>query len=243
MLTSSQAWKFYMYELLKKEVPHEDEKVKILSAATISAFALTTLTYPLDLCHTRMSSDMSKKPSMYNMNAQTGASTKLYAGVIDCMRKSQKSTRDLRFLFSGYRAAIISQVPYSVILMSSFEYFDNVVFSQNQEITFDKYDEYPFIIKFLQRFGASTLSLLIAQSVLYPFDTVKRCLQLNGSLGHKTLYTGSITNCFSTLYKDHGLKGLYGGFSVNLIRCLPLSMVHYMVFQSLKGISQPRKVE
>ena len=61
MLTSSQAWKFYVYDILKKELPIDDEKLKILSAATISAFALTTLTYPLDLCHTRMSSDMSKK--------------------------------------------------------------------------------------------------------------------------------------------------------------------------------------
>ena len=143
-------------------------------------------------------------------------------------------------LFAGYRAAIISQVPYSVILLSTFEWFDKVVFADNHEIIFDKYDGYPFIVKFLQRFGASTLSLFIAQSVLYPLDTVKRCLQLNGSMGHKTLYTGSISNCLSTLYKDHGLKGLYGGFSVNLIRCLPLTMVHYVVFQSFKGMTQPR---
>lgn len=61
MLASSQAWKFYVYDILKKQLPVDDEKLKVLGAATISAFALTTLTYPLDLCHTRMSSDMSKK--------------------------------------------------------------------------------------------------------------------------------------------------------------------------------------
>lgn len=46
------------------------------------------------------------------------------------------------------------------------------------------------------RFGASTLSLLLAQTLLYPFDTVKRCLQLNDSYAHKNLYNGSIINCF-----------------------------------------------
>ena len=61
-----------MYDILMKELPYDDEKLKILSAASISAFALTTLTYPLDLCHTRMSSDMSKKKSMYSKKAETG---------------------------------------------------------------------------------------------------------------------------------------------------------------------------
>ena len=34
-------------------------------AATITALATTTVTYPLDLAHGRMSADMSKKPSLY----------------------------------------------------------------------------------------------------------------------------------------------------------------------------------
>ena len=79
-----------MYDILKESIPFDDENLKVLSASAVSAFALTTLTYPLDLCHTRMSSDMTKKQSLYNQNAKTGQSPRLYTGVVDCVRKSQK---------------------------------------------------------------------------------------------------------------------------------------------------------
>ena len=100
----------------------------------------------------------------------------------------------------------------------------------------------PFAEKFLYRFGAGTLSLLIAQTIMYPFDTVKRCLQLNGSLGHKTLYKGGILECFSTLAKTQGLfKGLYAGFLLNMVRCAPLCVLQFLMFQSFRSLSQPKR--
>ena len=96
---------------------------------------------------------------------------------------------------------------------------------RNQEVTFNKYDDNLFVAKYLQRFGACTLSLLVAQTIFYPFDTVKRCLQLNGSTAHKNPYSGSTRDCLSQLFKDQGIRGLYQGFSVNLCRCAPLATV------------------
>jgi len=133
--------------------------------------------------------------------------------------------RDFRLLYKGYNAAILTQVPYTVILFTTFEWLDKNVFGQNQMV-FNKFDDSPFVMKFLSRFGAPTLSLLLAQTILYPFDTVKRCLQLNGSMGHKSLYSGSIANCFATLYKNEGIaKGFYSGFSLNLARVFPISVL------------------
>jgi hypothetical protein len=48
---------------------------------------LCTLLYPLDLVHVRLSSDMTKKESMYNKGA--GDKSKLgrtYSGIVDCVR-------------------------------------------------------------------------------------------------------------------------------------------------------------
>mmetsp|Transcript_15060 Transcript_15060/g.23304 ORF Transcript_15060/g.23304 Transcript_15060/m.23304 type:complete len:132 (+) Transcript_15060:263-658(+) len=122
----------------------------------------------------------------------------------------------------GFSAALLAQVPYQLVMMSSFEALDSWITTSGAEsITFNKNDEVPFIVKFGYRFGACTLSLLLAQTLLYPFDTVKRCLQLNGSRGHKLLYDGSLTGCFKTLMAQGGIKTLYQGFGVNLLKTGP----------------------
>jgi hypothetical protein len=117
-------------------------------------------------------------------------------------------------------------VPYNVILISSFEFLNRNVFADNESIIFNKNDDHPFFIKLLMRFGASSLSLVLAQSLLYPLDTAKRCLQVNGSTGHKNIYSGSLLSCLINLYKEQGIvKGLYSGFSLNLLRCAPLTLI------------------
>ena len=64
-------------------------------------------------------------------------------------------------LFKGYSAAILSQVPYSVISIMTYEYLNENVFRQ-KDVVFNRYDEVPFLIKFSLRFGAATFSLLLA---------------------------------------------------------------------------------
>lgn len=151
-----------------------------------------------------------------------------------------KGNRSTKMLFRGYQAALLAQVPYTTVLLCTFEYLDSKVFSQDQYEKFDKYDDHPFVFKFLYRFGAATLSLVLAQSLFYPLDTVKRCLQLNASPGHKNLYDGTLFGTLKGIYNNQGLrKGLYAGYSVNLIRCIPLTALQYIVFQSFKALSKP----
>lgn len=76
-----------------------------LLVSTISSLVLTTVFYPIDLCHTRMSSDMSKKQTLfveknvqnnqglgsefgYNQKAKAGKQPRLYMNIADCLRKS-----------------------------------------------------------------------------------------------------------------------------------------------------------
>jgi len=70
--------------------------------------------------------------------------------------------RSLKYLYKGYNSALIAQVPYSVITISTFEMLDSTIFSANEETRFNKHDDFPFIVKFLIRFGASTLAIAAA---------------------------------------------------------------------------------
>lgn len=95
---------------LKEHLPAEKVsplQITLLSSM-ISSVTLTAVLYPLDLCHTRMSSDMSKKKNLhmdknsasahqskaastefgFKQKSEVGRQPKLYRNVWDCVKKS-----------------------------------------------------------------------------------------------------------------------------------------------------------
>ena len=57
--------------------------------------------------------------------------------------------------------------------MGSFE-LSNKLIEEDGNVKFNRYDDYLFIYKFLQRFGASTIAVTLATAICYPLDTLKR---------------------------------------------------------------------
>ena len=62
-LTAQHTFRFAFYEELRKAIGEQTENklARDMGAAAVSAVVLTSLFYPLDLCHTRMSADLTKK--------------------------------------------------------------------------------------------------------------------------------------------------------------------------------------
>jgi len=71
---------------------------------------------------------------------------------------------------------MMAQVPYTTILMSSFEFTHRMI--EDKTLEFNRYDDYSFTYKFLQRLGALTFSVTLASAICYPLDTLKRMYQL-----------------------------------------------------------------
>lgn len=112
LLTSHQLFKFYLMSGLnsrmKSDVLPGDGKEfqRSLLSSLVSSTLVTTILYPIDLCHTRMSSDMSKKQTLFvdkniqqsqsqttefgfKQKSKAGKQPRLYMNVADCIRKSQ----------------------------------------------------------------------------------------------------------------------------------------------------------
>jgi len=64
-----------------------------------------------------------------------------------------------------------------------------------------------FSKKFLYYFGPSLIGTILASTISYPIDTIKRQIQVNGSLGYNKLYF-SIQHAFKMNY-DLGLQSFY----------------------------------
>lgn len=214
-----------------------------LGAATFTSLLTTTLTYPLDFAHGRMAADLSKKPSVYIEKTEMSINNKprLYTSVRDCLQQAQAERglgkmAKVGNVFRGYQSALLGQVPYTAVLLTTFELLEQT--TNSLDTKFSRRDGVPVYYKMAVRFGSSTLALLLAQTLCYPFDTVKRRMQLNGAKGHKNLYRNDL-DCFRKIISEEGgVRGLYAGFSVNLVRCLPMAVIQYVVFKSFRTLSQ-----
>lgn len=115
-----------------------------------------------------MAADMSKKTSVVAVSKNTPSQNRparLYVSVRDCLNRTHEqsgvvTSRKFLNLFRGFQSALVAQVPYTIALMGSFEAFNHLL--ESEESRFQKRDDHLFLYKYLVRFGASTLSLMIA---------------------------------------------------------------------------------
>ena len=123
--------------------------------------------------------------------------------------------------------ALASQIPHSIILFSSFEYLNWQL--TDEGTSFSKYDDYTFAYKFLQRFGASTISITLANAICYPLDTMKRRYQLEGTPGHARRLNDLPLPRYMWL-SDGKQLGFYRGFSLAMAKSIPLAFIQFTVF-------------
>ena len=135
-----------------------------------------------------MAADMSKKTSIYaedlSRTKQTQDQVKtnrIYSSIRDCIAKVRESGR----LFHGVQVAVVQQIPYSIVLFTSYEFFDSLM--RDNKVIFSRFDDYSLWYKCSQRFGASTLAILAAAAVTHPIDTLKRRVQLNSTPGYSSV--------------------------------------------------------
>lgn len=74
---------------------------------------------------------------------------------------------------------------------------------------------------------------MVAQTVAYPGDTVKRQLQLNGLDNTKSKYNG-LWSCIKLMYKQYGIRGYYAGLGVNILKAAPEAAIQFYVYEFVK---------
>lgn len=96
-----------------------------------------------------------------------------------------------------------------------------------------KGDDNGFFANFNQRVGASLLSSISLSILLYPLDTVKRCMQLNGGRGQLMIYRG-IAEGFSKLYSQQGgITAFYRGAHLFFVKELICAFAQVSLFEVL----------
>ena len=88
-------------------------------------------------------------------------------------------------------------------------------------------------------FISGAIAGLIAQTISFPGDVIKRHMQINGINNSKNKYFG-LLDCINKIYIKDGIKGFYKGLGVNIIKCIPGASIQFGVYDICKnyGISK-----
>merc|ERR1739838_1192663 len=126
-----------------------------LASGGMAGAASLTIVYPLDYARTRLASDV-------------GAGKKQFNGLVDCLKKTVASS-GVGGLYNGIGVSVVGIIPYRGVYFGLFD-------------TLSGYNPYQKSENTLQRagskFGCAQFSAIMAGYASYPFDTVRRRLQM-----------------------------------------------------------------
>jgi solute carrier family 25 phosphate transporter 23/24/25/41 len=125
-------------------------------------------------------------------------------------------------LYKGVTPTLIGALPYEGIKFGTVGLLDALFPASS-------FSASPAIRKMI--FGG--LGGVAAGVITYPNDTVRRLLQLQGSRGTETNYSG-YWDCVRTTYRAEGVARFYRGATINIIRMAPNSAVQFGAYEVLK---------
>jgi len=168
--------------------------VNLLSGGLAGGFSLMFV-YPLDYARTRLASDV-------------GSGKKTFAGLGDCLVKTAKGPKGVLSLYNGFGISVAGIIPYR-----------GVQFGLNDTIKgLNPWDKEVTPIGLASKWLGAQFSVIMSGFVTYPFDTVRRRLQMESEQPmDKRLYKGAL-HCSQRILKEEGPKAMFKGAGANVLR-------------------------
>jgi hypothetical protein len=116
---------------------------------------------------------------------------------------------------------IVSGAPYTGIQMTTYELMQRSSPSGGSDLVW--------------QLANGALAGLMAQTVTYPGDTVRRRMQNNGAGGAPRVYRNSF-HCTAMIFQKEGMRGFFKGAWTNTVRCLPGAGIQFAAYEAMKKV-------
>merc|ERR1711915_884702 len=219
----TQAFNLAFKDTFKRMFPKYNPKTefgKFFGANLVSggcaAASSLTIVYPLDYARTRLASDV-------------GSGKKSFSGLGDCIKKTMQGPQGFLGLYAGFGVSVVGIVGYRGLQLGCFDTITGL----------NPYKSDKGVLGAITTFGAAQTAITIGAGATFPFDTVRRRLQMQSEKPpEEHLYKGTL-HCFKTIAAEEGLAaGLYKGFMANVLRSVggALVLVFYARAKTYLGI-------
>jgi len=214
----TQAFNFAFKDSIKALFPKYKDgfskfMVNMASGGLAGAGSLTII-YPLDYARTRLASDV-------------GAGKKEFDGLLDCLKKTAGAPGGVMNLYGGFGVSVVGIVP-----------FRGTYFGVNDTLAeMNPYQKRRDAIGLASKFAQAQTAAICAAYVSYPFDTIRRRLQMQSNKPKEEwLYKGTV-DCFSKIMAEEGTGAFFKGAGANALRTVgsALVLVGYGELMTLMG--------
>jgi len=174
-----------------------------VAAGGLAGAGSLCIVYPLDYARTRLASDV-------------GAGKRAFTGLGDCLKKTATGPAGFLGLYAGFGVSVVGIVP-----------FRGTYFGVNDTlVAYNPYQKSPVkLISLASKFACAQTAALCAAYASYPFDTVRRRLQMQAEKpAEEWVYKGT-ADCFTKIAKDEGTAALFKGAGANALRTVGSALV------------------
>merc|ERR1712188_180243 len=205
----TQAFNFAFKDTIKAMFPKYNPKkdfwsffaVNMASGGLAGAGSLT-IVYPLDYARTRLASDV-------------GSGQRAFSGLGDCLMKTAKGPSGVMGLYNGFGVSVAGIIAYRGV---QFGTFDTIM-------GLNPYKNDKGMMGMLSTFFSAQTAVLCSAFFTYPFDTIRRRLQMQSEKPpEQRLYKGTF-HCAQKIIKDEGMNAMFKGFVANAFRTVGAALV------------------
>merc|ERR1712099_90860 len=205
----TQAFNFAFKDTIKAIFPKYNSKTDFwkffatnLASGGAAGAASLTIVYPLDYARTRLASDVGSGKQQFN-------------GLLDCLKKTATGPGGFFSLYNGYGPSVAGIIAYR-----------GAQFGLNDTImAFNPYAKEQGLIPIISKFIVAQIAVPASGLVAYPFDTVRRRLQMQSDKPvEERIYKGTI-DCGIKILKEEGPAGMFKGALANIFRGVGASLV------------------
>jgi len=166
-----------------------------LASGGLAGAGSLCIVYPLDYARTRLASDV-------------GSGKKTFNGLGDCLQKTMKGPKGVLSLYNGFGISVAGIIPYR-----------GVQFGLNDTLKgLNPFDKEVSFIGIASKWACAQFSVIMSGFVTYPFDTVRRRLQMESEKKvEDRMYRGAL-HCFQKIAKEEGTAALFKGAGANVLR-------------------------
>jgi len=205
----TQAFNFAFKDTIKGLFPKYSSKTQFfwffmtnMASGGLAGAGSLTIVYPLDYARTRLASDV-------------GSGQKSFNGLADCLIKTAKGPSGVMGLYNGFGVSVAGIIPYRGVYFGMYDSLGAL-----NPFRSDK-----GIIGLASKFAIAQLTAITAGYASYPFDTIRRRLQMQSEKPKEEwLYKGT-ADCLAKIMKDEGTGALFKGAGANALRTVGSALV------------------
>jgi len=215
----TQAFNLAFKDTIKRQFPKYNPKTEFwpffgvnLASGGLAGAGSLCFVYPLDYARTRLASDV-------------GAGKKTFNGLGDCLIKTTKGPQGVLSLYNGFGISVCGIIPYR-----------GVQFGLNDTILgINPWKTETGFVGIASKWAGAQFSVIMSGFVTYPFDTVRRRLQMQSEKPvDQRIYKGA-ADCARKIIQEEGMNAMFKGAGANVLRGTGAALV-LVIYGELKAM-------